>query len=297
MMLLIGTDEAGYGPNLGPLVVSATAWSVPPEGNPSELGKALQNAGFNIGDSKQLYRSGGSLNVLERECWIARSATKKITVSIEMSRSDPCWQDDTFKKSNTPDSLRSPLGTLVDNFRKVLDQFGVQLIHLRSHIVGTAAFNQRLDASKSKGTLLSEVTLEIVRNLLDTMPESRLKGIILCDKHGGRNRYLDFLTRFFPEESFRVVEESRSLSVYRSDNLEFRFQSKGESELPIALASMLSKYQREVSMHKFNEFWRSHLPGLEPTAGYPEDAKRFKAEIAAVQAELGLADDLIWRKK
>ena len=28
MTLLIGTDEAGYGPNLGPLVVAATAWRV-----------------------------------------------------------------------------------------------------------------------------------------------------------------------------------------------------------------------------------------------------------------------------
>ena len=28
MTLVIGTDEAGYGPNLGPLVVAATAWRV-----------------------------------------------------------------------------------------------------------------------------------------------------------------------------------------------------------------------------------------------------------------------------
>ncbi|MFM8709140.1 MAG: hypothetical protein ACKOHK_13950, partial [Planctomycetia bacterium] len=28
MTLLIGTDEAGYGPNLGPLVVAATAWRI-----------------------------------------------------------------------------------------------------------------------------------------------------------------------------------------------------------------------------------------------------------------------------
>ena len=26
--LVIGTDEAGYGPNLGPLVVAATAWQL-----------------------------------------------------------------------------------------------------------------------------------------------------------------------------------------------------------------------------------------------------------------------------
>jgi len=29
MGVLIGTDEAGYGPNLGPLVITASVWEVP----------------------------------------------------------------------------------------------------------------------------------------------------------------------------------------------------------------------------------------------------------------------------
>src|SRR5262245_37199025 len=48
MGILIGTDEAGYGPNFGPLVVAATAWEVAEErsevgGRGSENGKAATN--------------------------------------------------------------------------------------------------------------------------------------------------------------------------------------------------------------------------------------------------------------
>jgi len=297
-MFLIGTDEAGYGPNLGPLVVSATAWSVPRKVDLSELHQMLWKHGIDIDDSKKLYRSGGPLAPLEFGAWIARFSTEKMRTTVEMSDNDPCWQGDAFDKENLiPGPATERLELYTNRFQKILEHFGVRLIRLRSHIVGVAPFNQRLDACGSKGTLLSEITLEIVRDLLVNAPEYRFNVAVLCDKHGGRNRYLDVLNRFFPEELFRVVEESRPLSVYRSNDLEFRFQSKGESQLPVALASMLSKYLREISMLQFNAFWNSHLPDLRPTAGYPVDAKRFKAEIAAVQERLGIPDDLIWRKK
>ena len=35
--ILIGTDEAGYGPNLGPLTVVATAWHLPDGVEPLDL--------------------------------------------------------------------------------------------------------------------------------------------------------------------------------------------------------------------------------------------------------------------
>ena len=37
MGYLIGTDEAGYGPNLGPLVISASVWQVPDGASAEEL--------------------------------------------------------------------------------------------------------------------------------------------------------------------------------------------------------------------------------------------------------------------
>jgi ribonuclease HIII len=161
-------------------------------------------------------------------------------------------------------------------------------------------FNRLLDQFDSKGSLLSCITLRLITDQLK-QEKSLSPVLILCDKHGGRNHYLDLLTGFFSEELIQTVRESRASSVYRLTSagrkLEFRFLAKGESQIPIALASMLSKYRRELAMIRFNEFWQSHIADLRPTAGYPEDAKRFKRDIAAVQAELGIADDSIWRKR
>ena len=90
-------------------------------------------------------------------------------------------------------------------------------------------------------------------------------------------------------------------SVYRfgppERRVEIAFQAKGESHLPTALASMASKYLRELAMHAFNDFWRGHVADLRPTAGYPLDARRFKADIAAAQQALGIEDRILWRTK
>ena len=235
-MLLIGVDEAGYGPNLGPLVVSATAWSMPRDVDLSEINEALQASGINIADSKTLYHGGGSLGPLEFGVWLAFLSTDRTGISLEMDSNDPCWQNGFFNKSITDLDWRAD--ELAETFRTTFESFGVQLLRNRCLILGAAAFNQRLDACGSKGTLLSEATLEIVRDVFADVPEHQRNGVVLCDKHGGRNRYLNLLNRFFPDEFFCVVEESRSLSVYRSKEIEFRFQSKGESQLPVALASM-----------------------------------------------------------
>ena len=120
-----------------------------------------------------------------------------------------------------------------------------------------------------------------------------------CDKHGGRNRYAALLQHHFPDEWIEIRQESRPISCYQwgpsETRVEVSFRTQGESELPTALASMTAKYHRELAMRAFNLFWREHISQLRPTAGYPVDAKRFKAEIATVQSALEIDDDDIWR--
>jgi ribonuclease HII len=63
----------------------------------------------------------------------------------------------------------------------------------------------------------------------------------------------------------------------------------------VALASMISKYVRELLMREFNRYWLTHVPGLKPTAGYPLDAGRYYESIRPAMAKLGIAERAVWR--
>jgi len=67
MTLVVGTDEAGYGPNLGPLVVAATLWDVAGPAAEAEAILAAASAALDDPwrDSKQVYRGGSGWAALE----------------------------------------------------------------------------------------------------------------------------------------------------------------------------------------------------------------------------------------
>ena len=106
----------------------------------------------------------------------------------------------------------------------------------------------------------------------------RTRPLLVAEK--GRDRNGD--VQIFPEPT----------------TLEIRFSAKGESSAPVALASITAKYVRELSMRLFNEFWRDAVsPDLQPTAGYPVDALRFRADVDDARLRFGVPDDVFWRKK
>jgi hypothetical protein len=109
------------------------------------------------------------------------------------------------------------------------------------------------------------------------------------------------LQHLFPDELIQVRKEGTAESIYRwgtgERRVQIRFTAKGESWLPSALASMASKYLRELAMRPFNEFWRCHAPGLRATAGYPLDARRFKDDIRQAQRKLRIPDAIQWRER
>jgi hypothetical protein len=362
MAFLVGTDEAGYGPNLGPLVISASVWHVPDDMADGALYRRLEAAvtaqprraagtgapRVVIADSKLLYHSGQGLRLLELGLWAAWWAEQR---TLPDTLATPaCAQEKVPGQSPIPnpqslipatpangqekvpgnfaavwqrlagesaagrhaalcdacDALRAPLDADPQELRRLGPTFdaalaaaGVRLLALESLAIFPAELNEALRQYGSKGEALSRWTLGLLTRVIAPLGDERIQ--ILCDKHGGRNHYLPLLVEFFPDHFIQSHGEGRQRSVYRFGpghrRVEICFQAKGESHLPTALASMASKYLRELAMRALNAFWGPRVPGLRPTAGYPQDARRFRDDIAATQRELGIEDRILWRVK
>lgn len=321
MTYLIGTDEAGYGPNLGPLVISASLWHVPDQMRGDDLYAALADvvsrretrdsalSQVPMADSKTLYKSSGGLQALECGVLTALRALGSqpadwrqawaMTAPLSLADLDRApWYAD-FELQLPMHHAGAELDRLAARFLQGLGDAGVRLEQVRSTAVSPERFNDELDRWGNKATALSTLTLDLIKTILP--PEDGQDVFVSCDKHGGRQRYAEFLQAAFPEYLVEIHGECRSHSLYRwgpsTRRLEFCFLEKAERLLPVALASMASKYLRELAMLAFNAFWRKHLPNLRPTAGYPEDARRFRKEIAACQEKLGIADRILWRNR
>ena len=336
MAWMIGIDEAGYGPNLGPLVVAATVWRVDEapctEHEASSLrlastataietkvdlyerletlvSSAATNNRLAIADSKSLYRPRGGLRLLERGVLtaLASSTGEPPRTWSELFRDCPPvpWYAN-YDRTLPVDADADEITELTAGFERACESVGVSLEGVHIRLVFPQEFNQLIEQHGTKGAALSHVTIGLLRRVLDPLPSIPCplptpQFTVSCDKHGGRNRYAGLLQHHFPEHWIETNEESRGVSSYawgppeRRTSLSFR--ARGEAELPTALASMTAKYHRELAMQAFNAFWCAQVDGLAPTAGYPQDAKRFKTDIAERQNLLGIEDVDLWRNR
>ncbi len=314
MAFLIGTDEAGYGPNLGPLTITGTLWSAPDtctdlyEALGSTVRQQGKGDGIFIADSKRVY--SGSISELETGVLSLLHCCSQVIPSNWMELAHAVMPESSLKQLPEQvwlrgQSLKLPIKADIDRVKRLSDQFqeacvaaDVELIKIQCVSVFPPEFNSQVEALGNKATLLSSETLRIVRRLMDRTDDDLEIG---CDKHGGRSKYSGLIQQFLTDEFVMVGAESLQASDYSFRESErdvvIRFQAKGESFLPTALASMVAKYIREVFMKLWNEFWQMRIPNIKPTKGYPVDAKRFKSEIAEVQKELGIADHMIWRNR
>jgi ribonuclease HII len=320
MPWVVGIDEAGYGPNLGPLVQAAVALYLPdddPAGWETLKGvvrrcgerKKKEDTRLLIDDSKKVYARGG-FEALERVAYglfglVPSQIQQFLTFALRPAADDLVAEgwfqpDETLPVESTAESLVESIGKWASGYTP-----GTQVLLV--NLVPAPAFNRVVDETGSKASVLSRGLVELLSGMRGVGNAGIREFfnhpiIFLCDKQGGRNFYAAMIQQAFPDGWVVIEKESNEESRYRVEHLDrpvtvtFRPRADGDS-VSVALASMLCKYLREVCMRQFNRFWATHVPGVAPTAGYPVDAKRFYAEIKPAMANLGLTEDQVWRKK
>lgn len=321
MPWLVGIDEAGYGPNLGPLVMSAVACRVPADLAEASLWQVLRGAvrrarasdtqRLLIEDSKVVYSTARGLaelergvlgsvfaGLLDRPCCVSQSMDL-VCPHRHVELRTECWYTGStpVPSSAEADDCRRA----ADRFRRACVSQGVTWGAVQSEVVCPGRFNEQLQRWQTKGTVLGEALVSLLRR----GPVGDDDGdavTVLVDKHGGRNTYAALLQHALPDAMVQTECEGCDRSAYRLLGLgrEMRvvFQPRADgTHFNVALASMVSKYLRELLMSEFNAFWQNHVPGLRPTAGYPGDAARFFAEIQPALARLEIAESVIWRQR
>ncbi len=318
-MRWIGIDEAGYGPNLGPMVMTA----VIAEGDAPaidlwlDLERTVDRAGGDPGrlwidDSKAILRGGKGRDRLESTALAAISTPGQLLPrsfpdlisAIGAGTADDAelspWLDGretAWPWQIQPDSIQSLLTghPLEPHDRRW------RLVAVKSVVVGPARFNAELKTVGSKAEVHFDAFSQLLRTAWDYAADGVLTSIT-SDKHGGRHYYLEPLGRAIPGAWIDRGAEGPDASHYTIRDpcrwLEVTFLPRADrGNGLVSLASIVSKAVREVWMDGFNAYWRARVTGLRPTAGYPVDARRFRRAIEAVAQMEGLSPSQWWRER
>jgi ribonuclease HII len=290
MTWIVGIDEAGYGPNLGPFVMTAVACRVPERLAGADFWKLLRRAVRRVSepddgrllveDSKLVYSTTRGLHDLEKSvlAFLSPSPGEALLLCRLLDRVCPDSHRDlrieSWYTGTTSLPVQAETPFLLEAARRLTQSNGNHQLHwglIRSVVWCPPRFNQLLDRWGTKSAVLGQALAAMLQNAL-------------------------------PDGMIIAHEEGNARSVYSVLGLErtvrLTFQPRAEADyFPVALASMISKYLRELLMLEFNHFWQTQVPGLKPTAGYPGDAARFFQAIRPAVKRLRIDADAVWRRK
>ncbi len=311
-LVIVGIDEAGYGPMLGPLCVGMSAFrlATPAADAPGpDLWKLLSAAvcrkpgdrrrRIAVADSKQLKR-GSFRDGPEVLAPLERALLSFLrTTDFDAAGDDvlfarlgaECGAAAWYKGEAGPlpmTATRESLGVDANILGGAMSRAGVEFLDVRCLAVGEESFNRIVRQHGSKGECTVSAIGRHWRDAITRWARAGQRLRIVCDRLGGRTRYRDLISRELAELELgftvRTIEETDAHSGYEVDFggtiVELSFMPEAESaHLPVAMASIAAKFVRELAMMRFNRYWCARVPELKPTAGYYADARRWLTDM------------------
>ncbi len=322
MTIVAGIDEAGYGPRLGPLVSSAASYRLEDDSRGAgELWDVLDEVvarpgrklgeRLAVGDSKKLYSSSTGLGVLERSllAFLAASGCAARTPEdlVALLLSDRCRESLKAHPWYAERGERLPLDACGDHTAGLAARLceccakqGVLVLPFRSRLLAEGEFNRRIEFFDNKATVLIGLVIELLKELRAEAGSEVLS--IYVDRLGGRTDYSGVLGGAFPGAFVWEEERTSERQAYVLEGLSgptrVEFRTKADSTcFPVALASMTSKYLREVFMRRFNAYWSELDPQIPSTSGYYADSGSFLEAVAELRERMGIGDGELVRSR
>jgi ribonuclease HII len=302
-MFVVGVDENGLGPVLGALVSTAVTLEVEAY-EPLRLRELGLRSG--ITDSK---KSGGfgrmalcesvALALVEslsgEACAdvdallgaIAELGTAPLRAPCPASTRAQCWGHALALPAYGGSAAHghSLLGALADA--------GVVPVRARTTVSCAGVLNAQLARGVNK---LAVNLAAFERLVLDARAACGGELLAVCGMIGGIRKYEGYFRHFLLPLA-RPAE--RGVCAYDVPAVgQVRFEIDADDQhLPVALASMLGKYVRELTMERQSRYYRALDPALPEASGYHDPVtKRFIAESAPLRTRLGIVDDCFARR-
>jgi hypothetical protein len=176
---------------------------------------------------------------------------------------------------------------------RALGDAGVRLVAARSVTVCARRLNVAREAGRSRFDLDLDAMLDLVV-ALRAQAHEELR--VVCGKVGGRKAYAAAMTRVHPLPE--TLEETPARSAYRLRGVgEVAFARDADASDPaVALASLVGKYLRELTVERIYRYYAKAIPGLTRASGYHDPVTaRFVEATRLVRGERAIGDDCFER--